>query len=250
MAKTIDMMGFKTGLLTVIDSAPANNGAQWVCKCQCGNTIIVKGSKLRGASAPQSCGCLRTKKLIDYNHNHNIKDISQQRFGNLIAIKPTEKRTSSKAIIWECICDCGQTVEVSGPDLRSGNTKSCGCQRYKSFGEKQIETILQLHNISYLKEKSFSDLIFNDSGYQARFDFYVNNEYLIEFDGKQHYIQGNGHLDNKEKFEKTQLHDKIKNDYCKTNNIPLIRIPYTEVNNITLEMLQPQTSKYLLIYDN
>ena len=29
-------------------------------------------------------------------------------------------------------------------------------------------------------------------------------------------------------LKKTQLHDKIKNEYCKNNNIPLIRIPYWE----------------------
>lgn len=35
----------------------------------------------------------------------------------------------------------------------------------------------------------------------------------------------------------TQKNDNIKNEYCKTNNIPLVRIPYWERDNITLEML-------------
>lgn len=28
---------------------------------------------------------------------------------------------------WKCVCDCGLTVIATGNNLRSGNTKSCGC---------------------------------------------------------------------------------------------------------------------------
>jgi len=38
--------------------------------------------------------------------------------------------------------------------------------------------------------------------------------------------------------------DKIKNEYCKNNNISLVRIPYWEKNKITLEMLLGD--KYLI----
>ena len=33
-------------------------------------------------------------------------------------------------------------------------------------------------------------------------------------------------------FKKTKLHDRIKNDYCFDNNIPLLRIPYWDFENI------------------
>lgn len=42
-----------------------------------------------------------------------------------------------------------------------------------------------------------------------------------------------------------QQRDKIKNEFCKNNNIPIIRIPYT-YKNITLKDLQPETSEMLL----
>jgi len=38
----------------------------------------------------------------------------------------------------------------------------------------------------------------------------------------------------------------MKDEYCLQNNIPLIRIPYTERDRITIEMLQPETSKFLM----
>ena len=83
-----------------------------------------------------------------------------------------------------------------------------------------------------IQEKRFSDLKF-DSGYYARFDFYLPDyNTIIEYDGIQHFIQGSGVFDNKEKFARTQEHDSIKNQYCKDKNIALLRIPYWDKNNI------------------
>jgi len=54
-------------------------------------------------------------------------DLTGQRFGRLIAIKPTEKRGVNHSIIWLCRCDCGNLKEVNSNNLRKSNTKSCGC---------------------------------------------------------------------------------------------------------------------------
>lgn len=37
--------------------------------------------------------------------------------------------TRGKAILWMCHCECGNTVYATAAQLRSGNTKSCGCWR-------------------------------------------------------------------------------------------------------------------------
>ena len=57
-------------------------------------------------------------------------DLSGQRFGRLIAIRPdqTHVKPSGKIVTtWVCRCDCGNEIIVSTSNLRSGNTKSCGC---------------------------------------------------------------------------------------------------------------------------
>jgi len=61
---------------------------------------------------------------------HNYKDLRRQRFGHLIAIKPTEKRINRR-IVWECRCDCGKKTFVSSSLLISGSTRSCGCLHKK-----------------------------------------------------------------------------------------------------------------------
>ena len=65
MSNTIDMTGRRFGILTVIGRAdrPAQGGElRWVCRCDCGNTVIAKGSHLRGGNYT-SCGCLHKKKV-------------------------------------------------------------------------------------------------------------------------------------------------------------------------------------------
>ena len=60
----------------------------------------------------------------------NIKDLTGQRFGKLVAIEPTQLR-SGTSVVWRCKCDCGNEKLVASRSLLSGNTKSCGCERHK-----------------------------------------------------------------------------------------------------------------------
>ena len=59
----------------------------------------------------------------------------------------------------------------------------------------------------------------------------INEELLIEYDGIQHYeaVEIFGGIP---AFKKRQKRDQIKNQYCKDNNIKLIRIPYWDYDNI------------------
>ena len=59
---------------------------------------------------------------------------------------------------------------------------------------------------------------------------------LIEYDGEQHF-EPFGYDKDLSKFISTQERDAYKNQWCKENNIRLIRIPYTEYNNLTMEYL-------------
>lgn len=95
-----------------------------------------------------------------------------------------------------------------------------------STGEIKIEQYLIENRHTYIKEFSFKDLG------RKRFDFYLPKENMcIEFDGIQHY-EAIGYFGGIDTLIATQNSDKVKNDYCKQNKIKLIRIPYTDKNNI------------------
>lgn len=67
----------------------------------------------------------------------NAIDITGLKFGRLTAIHVTDKRYDGGRV-WLCVCDCGNTVEVSAKLLKRGNNKSCGC--YKRDQIKRANT--------------------------------------------------------------------------------------------------------------
>lgn len=76
-------------------------------------------------------------------------DMIGQRYGRLTVISRGERRGKYTGAFWLCRCDCGNTVTVSGRELRKGDTRSCGCL-YRETRRKAPEQKLtgsRLYNI-------------------------------------------------------------------------------------------------------
>lgn len=233
MSKLIDITGEKYNSWTVLDRVLDNSkkGTYWRCQCECGTIKEIASTSLR-SGASKSCGCQKAIKAR--TNNGKFIDETGNRYGKLVVLGRDEQLSIEKhRAQWICQCDCGNITTVSSKCLREDKTKSCGC--LISIGEENISRILRDNNIIYKSQYQV-----NINGIYYRYDFAIFNKEdnlirLIEFDGIQHY-------DNKQKhwghdITKTQERDKIKNQYALQNNIPLVRIPYIERDNITLEML-------------
>lgn len=234
MSRVIDMTGQKFNRLTVIKRAGSNNQgkALWECKCDCGNMTMVTGIQLRN-SAIKSCGCLQREKTSKISYI----DRTGEKIGNFTLLDFHPRTKEQPYPKWRYKCNlCGSEDNYATIDnLRK--QYSCGCCS-ESKGERKIKALLKDNNIDFIQEKSFTDCLFNDTNRLARFDFYLPEKNIaIEYDGVQHFKQGNGCYDNQEKIQKTKEHDEIKNKYCKLNNICLIRIPYFHFDNLTIEDL-------------
>lgn len=129
-ARASDLVGMRSGRLTVVrPTANRKNGSVvWECKCDCGNTAFYSAIALQSGKL-KSCGCGRKD-----TYGNKIRDIEGLRFGRLTAVRPTEKRDNRRSVIWECRCDCGNTVFVTRGNLRSGSTQSCGCLHKEVMG--------------------------------------------------------------------------------------------------------------------
>jgi hypothetical protein len=64
MTATVDRLGQRYGMLTVLAAAPrppdaVQSGAYWLCHCDCGNDVTIRGGNLRERA---SCGCLGKRR--------------------------------------------------------------------------------------------------------------------------------------------------------------------------------------------
>ena len=125
--------------------------------------------------------------------------------------------------------ECGNEYDVTPASFLNG-TRCPICRSSK--GETAIRDFLSRHNIEYERQFTFEDCIYVN---KLKFDFAIfkdnNLKLLIEFDGIQHFepveIFGG-----EEGFKETKIRDNIKNEFCKNEEILLLRIPYWEIDNI------------------
>lgn len=84
-------------------------------------------------------------------------------------------------------------------------------------------------------KKTFNSCRFPETNRLGYFDFYINNQFLLEYDGPQHFSYSESGWDNLDYFLNITKKDNFKNKWCKENNIPLKRIPYWKLKNLTIE---------------
>lgn len=216
-----DLTGQKFGRLTVkkyIGITGVARRAVWECDCDCGNTDYFTTQALT-TEKTISCGCYHKEKS-SVNH-------SGKKFGKLTVIQKLDKVNSRNGNhYYLCKCDCGNLCEVDSNDLTCGNVSSCGCLRSRK--EYEISNLLKERNIDFKQQYHFDDL--KDKAC-LRFDFAIfkNNKLscLLEYHGQQHY--------NKDDYmyrDYIEKHDKMKIEYCKIHNIPLVIINKDNYNQI------------------
>lgn len=110
-----------------------------------------------------------------------------------------------------------------------------------SIMERKAAALLDSGDLIYVSEFSFNDLK-SEYGIPLRFDFAIfetpedlkaeKPKFLLELQGEQHFKQK---FQTAEKFRRQQSNDKRKRNYCNVKRIPLVAIPYTEYNNMSLD---------------
>lgn len=125
--------------------------------------------------------------------------------------------------------ECGYEWEVF---ILNHLNKKTGCPKCNtSKGELEISNFLDINDIKYEREYKFIECR-SVRNYPLRFDFYLPDlNTCIEYDGELHF-NAYDHFGGHDKLTKIQENDSIKNNYCNRNNINLIRISYSNFNQI------------------
>lgn len=156
------------GRWTVISRGP-NKGKQvcWNCVCECGTEKVVAINSLRGGTS-KSCGCLK-KEVVS---KLKLKDLTGQVFARwtVLTRHGTDKYEN---VTWYCRCACGTEKVVSGNNLKSGESRSCGCLQRENSGENHWNWqggITQLNHAirTSSKNKAFRRFIFLRDNYTCQ----------------------------------------------------------------------------------
>lgn len=184
----------------------------------------------------KSCGVHSGKGMSKFdirsNKKHYIENVNNYiKINNLqlecIGFDEGDIKNNKKVLKFRC--QCGNIFITSLASFQNGKVRCENCAKSISRYEYQFKKFLEEENIKYIFQYSLNqcrDVL------PLPFDFYlVDYNTIIEIDGEGHfrptYFNRISQGEAIKTFEITKFHDKIKNDFCETNHIPLLRIPYT-----------------------
>lgn len=253
--KVENLVGKKFNKLTVISRADdyylsnGNRFVRWLCKCDCGNEVIVRGTSLRNGHT-KSCGCIRSESVIGLNQ----KDLTGKIFGRWTVLYKNGrvKEPRGKYVpLWHCRCQCGVERDIRTGSLTSGASLSCGCYKYEKLKEIAskgtrssnlelfVKEFLDINKIKYDVQIIYPDLC-SISGYPLSYDFLVYKNdcpfLLIECQGKQHY-EPIEYFGGEKQFLIQKQNDFLKKDYAKNIGVNFLEVPYFLCEDDIFKML-------------
>ena len=206
---------FKERGYTLLSEEYVNEKAKMKCICPNGHEYETSFSNFnRGYGCPICAGQVVTYKEVK-------KAFESEGF----VLLSTEYINAITKL--EYICPKGHKHSITWNAFKNG--QRCP-QCNASKGEKAIKDYLAKNNIEFIEQHRFDDC---RNLLPLPFDFYIPSLNLaIEYDGEQHFKLNSCFNKTKKKLREVQKRDNIKTQYCKENNINLLRIPYWEFKNI------------------
>jgi len=146
-ARAKDITGEKFGMWTVesfshivLNDEGNTSNYMYNCICECGvrREVAVSNLKTKSHHGPRGCGCAVRR----------TRDMSGQSFGHWkvleldhIQRKPNYNTGNQTTVtFYRCLCGlCGDEKLVSGANLKSGKTNSCGCHKRKKGSSDDVK---------------------------------------------------------------------------------------------------------------
>lgn len=188
--------------------------------------------KTRMSNFFQGKGCPKCANSIKKDTSY-VQSLLDSDFPNSFKILSEYQRKDDPLDI-KCLT-CNNIIHLNYNNIRSKRYSCKYCKQ--SFGEKTVSNILDELNYDY-------EYICNlGYGRSLEFDFSVkinNKLYLIEYDGRQHYLPifGYNEEDRLHTLNRQHKKDLEKNEWCLANNIPLLRIHYSKTRNEILDLIK------------
>lgn len=183
-------------------------------------------------------GCSNCAKISRKNSDYlkkltltidDVKNKNKELYPEEKYILLEEKYINNKTPMKFLCKECNKEFKISYVNFCKGKGCPNHSNKYNSKNVITIKNILDSFNIVYNTEVSFNQCK-SKKGNILKFDFKIytddKNFFLLEYDGEFH--DRNPYYSSE--FEKQKENDCIKNDYCKSKNIELIRLNYKDKN--------------------
>lgn len=135
-----------------------------------------------------------------------LKDMTNYKFNGCTVLKRVENK--GEHVCWLCVCKCGNEFVVRGTDIRTRNTKSCGCLNKKLAGDrarKHGNRNSRLYNIwNNMKMRCSNINSINYKNYGER-GIKVCDEWFDSFENFYKWAMNSG-------YDNTLTLDRIDND--------------------------------------
>lgn len=199
-------------------------------RCECGHKWAIAPTEMVKIGGCQAC-----KKTIvspTYNLATEYPDIAAEFDRDANGGRGPEDvfPSSTEVINWKCRCGCKWSKKVNIRTASVSNCPACG----ETSGERKVRIVLEKLGLKFQWQYSFKD----EGMRRLKYDFavWVNGEMrMIEYHGAQHWEEWSyGTLRPNQTLEASKARDAKKAKYCEDNNIPLLVIPFWQINNIEL----------------
>ena len=149
---------------------------------------------------------------------------------------PYKIRAGSRKRLW-WLCEKGHSWKCRVGSRTKKHKTGCPKCKVSKLEAKIREILLEVkdeYNIIFKEQHMFDDCTNPKTNKKLRFDFKIDGftqKCIIEGDGEQHFEEMR-FKNKKTTLKIRQYRDKLKNEYCKSNNIHLLRVSYSEIDNI------------------
>jgi hypothetical protein len=105
--------------------------------------------------------CCNPSHLIMITKGAKRKDWTNQKYGKLTFLKPTNKLANGGSVIWKAKCDCGSICFLLPADAKRGSRKSCGCLPPNADGGNSRIYEPRISSARAIKNNAYKDCDFD-----------------------------------------------------------------------------------------
>lgn len=137
--KRYDITGQVFGDLTAlfrVDVDSYRNCALWLCRCICGNEIVVKSTALRSEHT-KSCGCTSYQRVSQALSKDLQPGEVFGRYTILYKVGSSETQRS----LYRVRCSCGNERTAQRQSLIDGRAQSCGCLQKELISQRTLSDL-------------------------------------------------------------------------------------------------------------